>query len=267
MRIMMVCGDHARHRFVLNKLAERFDLCGVLIQKREPIVPIPTDELTPQDRSNFIRHFGEREVTERQIFGNPSWCVDQKLEMDFQCLDQSEALQFVRNLKPDAALVFGTGLLGPELLAKLPPHTLNLHLGLSPRYRGAATLFWPFYFLEPAWAGATFHYLVSEPDAGDVVHQVCPPLHRSDGIHDVGCRTVVVAAEEAVLLFERLEQTEKWERKRQKGTGKNFLVRDFHAQHLRVVYDLYENKLVQAFLDGELPDRRPVLFRQPGCGK
>ena len=265
MRVMVICGDHPRHRFVISKLAERFDLCGVLFQKREPIVQAAPDGLLPRDRMNFIRHFEEREATERQVFGDPKRCMALNLEVDFQHLDQSETLNFVKDCKADAALVFGTGLLRQSFLTQLPSHTLNLHLGLSPRYRGAATLFWPFYFLEPAWAGATFHYLISEPDAGDVVHQICPSLYPSDGIHDVGCRTVVAAADEAVLLFDKLEKTGRWEIKKQKSSGKNFLARDFYAHHLRVIYDLYENKLVQAFLDGELPDRRPTLFRQPGC--
>lgn len=265
MKILVICGDHARHRFVLRQLAEQFNLCGVLMQKREPIVQVTPDGLSSRDRLNFIRHFEERKETEDRFFANHDSSPAPSLLVDSHGLNQNVALEFVSKLKADAALVFGTGLLGAQLLAKLPPHSLNLHLGLSPRYRGAATLFWPFYFLEPAWAGATFHYLVSEPDAGGVVHQVCPPLYRDDGIHDVGCRTVVVAAEEAGLLFDSLAQTGKWESKKQKGTGKNFLGRDFHPQHLRVIYDLYENKVVQAFLDGELPDRRPTLFRQLGC--
>lgn len=260
----MLCGDHVRHRFVTNKLAENFEICGLVMQKREPMVQTPPVGLAPKDRKNFSRHFEERDATETQFFGNPIRCEAPILVVDAQGLNQSESLQFVSKANADAALVFGTGLLGKELLAQLPHNTLNLHLGLSPRYRGAATLFWPFYFLEPAWAGATFHFLVSEPDAGDIVHQVCPPLHRSDGIHDVGCRTVVCATEEAIHLFERLRAIGKWEGKRQKSTGKNFLVRDFQAQHLRVIYDLYENRIVQAYLDGELSDRRPTLIRHPG---
>ncbi len=266
MRLLVICGDHPRHRFVANKLADHFNVCGVLIQEREPLVQIPPDGLSQRDRQNFKRHFQDREATEFQFFGHPERCSAPNLVVDSQSLNQDVTLRFLLSLKADSALVFGTGLLGIQLLRHLPQHTLNLHLGLSPRYRGAATLFWPFYFLEPAWAGATLHYLVSEPDAGDIVHQVCPPLYSSDGIHDVGCRTVVTAMEDILFVFNRLAERGRLEIKKQKGTGRNFLSRDFHAQHLRVIYDLYENKLVQAFLEGELPDRRPVLFGQPGCG-
>ncbi len=266
MRVLVLCGDHPRHRFVVNELADHLNVCGIVIQEREPIRQIPPDGLSQRDRHNFIRHFQEREATEHRFWGQPKRCSATTLVVDSQGLNQDPTLRFVSSLQPDCALVFGTGLLGMHLLSQLPQHTLNLHLGLSPRYRGAATLFWPFYFLEPAWAGATLHYLVSEPDAGDIVHQVCPPLYRSDGIHDVGCRTVLTAMEDILFVFNRLSERGRLEIKKQKGTGRNFLSRDFYAQHLRVIYDLYENKLVQALLDGELPDRRPALFRQPGCG-
>ena len=265
MKILVICGDHARHRFVTNQVANHFNLCGILIQKREPIVNDPPIGLASRDRINFIRHFRERQEAEMRYFDNPRSLSVPRLLVDSHDLNQEKSLRFVSKAKADAALVFGTGLIQSELLSCLPQHTVNLHLGISPRYRGAATLFWPFYFLEPAWAGATFHFLVSEPDAGDIVHQVCPPLHPSDGIHDVGCRTVVTAAEDAISLFEVLNRTGVWKRKKQKNTGKIFLTRDFHAHHLRVIYDLYENRIVDAFLDGELPGRRPNLFQQLGC--
>ena len=38
----------------------------------------------------------------------------------------------------DVALIFGTGLIKDPLYSALPADTINMHLGLSPRYRGSA---------------------------------------------------------------------------------------------------------------------------------
>ena len=123
-------------------------------------------------------------------------------------------------------------------------------------------MFWPFYFLEPTYAGATFHYIIAEPDAGDVVHHSVPRLDVSDGIHDVSCKTIEVATKEAEKLLDLFSKKGRFDRHHQRGTGKLFLEADFKPQHLRVIYNTYDNDLVRHFLEGRLPSRQPQLVRQ-----
>ena len=49
----------------------------------------------------------------------------------------------------DVVLVFGTGILREALLSAFPGRLINIHLGLSPYYRGAGTNFWPLVNGEP----------------------------------------------------------------------------------------------------------------------
>ena len=168
----------------------------------------------------------------------------------------------MQDANPDVVLIFGSDLIKEPLLSMLPRHTLNLHLGLSPRYRGAATLFWPFYFMEPTYAGSTFHYIVSEPDAGDIIHQVIPTLQRGDGIHDVSSKVVIDSVKHAIRLLEIFERGGVWKLYKQKSTGKNFLGSDFRPQHLRVIYNVFNDDMVDCYLDGNLESRTPRLVRQ-----
>ena len=48
--------------------------------------------------------------------------------------------------------------------------------------------------------------------------------------------------------------------KRQTVSGKNWLSSDFHPSQLRLIYDLYGDKIVDAYLDGELSTKIPKLF-------
>jgi len=170
----------------------------------------------------------------------------------------NQQVDFVRGINPDLVLVFGCGMIRPPLYHVLPSATINLHLGLSPRYRGAATLFWPFYFLEPAFAGATFHRITQEPDAGDIIHQVIPTLSTTDGIHDVACKVVIDAAEAMV----RLLGMDAWKSRPQHATGKCFLASDFQPAHLRLVYDTWDDQIVRAYMEGEIEQRKPRIFSQ-----
>jgi len=262
MRIAWIGGTHPRHLFYINAIHRQFPLAGAIVDQRENLVPQPPPGIADPDRRNFVRHFAARASAEERYFGQQALPDCARLAVTPEELNGPASAEFLRSLQVDLVLVFGSGLVKPPLVDCLPEHTINLHLGLSPRYRGAATLFWPFYFLEPPYAGTTFHYIVAEPDAGEIIHQVVPELQPEDGIHDVGCKAVVASAEAALRLLEVFERDKGWKRHRQRASGKNFLASDFKPEHLRVIYDVYDDRMVREYLEGRLISKQPTLVRQ-----
>lgn len=262
MKIIWIGGNHPRHLYYINTIQNEFDLSGAIVEMRENIIPCPPTDISELDRKNFIRHFENRNKAEKKYFGMPSLPNCPRLELDKGNLNSAKSADFVKTIGPDLVLIFGCSLIKEPLFSALPPHAINLHLGISPRYRGAAALFWPFYFMEPSYAGSTFHYIVSEPDAGEVIHQVTPALDPKDGIHDVACKTIVASAEAMIRLLRIFKANGSWQRYRQKGTGKNFLETDFKPEHLRVIYDFFNDDMARQYLEGKLKSKRPNLIRQ-----
>ena len=97
-----------------------------------------------------------------------------------------------------------------------------------------------------------------EADAGGILHQTVPVLESADGIHDVGVKTVVKAKYDLAKLLKLYTQNG-WEYQKQKSSGRLFLTRDFEPHHLRMIYNLYYNNIVDAYLNGALGSRKPVL--------
>jgi len=259
MRVLLIGGSHPRHLYFLNSVAlhPAVELVGAILQSREPMLPQPPETASPHDRDLWHEHFERREAVERDVFGDPKPEFLYR-EVDGAALHAPNLARAVEWDAPELAIIFGCGMIREPLLSSLPPIALNVHLGLSPRYRGAATLFWPQYMLEPQWAGTTIHKIVAEPDAGEILHQSAPILKRGDGIHDVSARAVVQAAADMGRLLHRWPA---WEFKQQRNTGKCFLARDFQPAHLRQVYDVWDNRIVDAFLNGEISSRPPVLWQ------
>jgi hypothetical protein len=54
---------------------------------------------------------------------------------------------------------------------------------------------------------------------------------------------------------------DKWVLRDQKSTGRLFLTKDFKPIHLRVIYDLFNDKIVDAYLNGKLGQKKPKLIR------
>ncbi|MDG5776144.1 formyltransferase family protein [Haloarculaceae archaeon H-GB2-1] len=265
MRVLLFSGSHARHVYVHEQLIESdaLDVCGIVSMQREPCVPDPPDDCSDHDRALFEHHFERREKVERQAYGDRSAdryeSAAPTLFVDRDELNSERVASFVRDVDADAAFIFGTGLILDPVLGHLPEWRLNFHLGLSPRYKGSATLFWPFYFLEPQYAGGTLHQIIEDADAGAIVHQTRPALQRGDGVHETAAAVVEQFAEETVALFEHLAVHGSLPLTEQTETGKLFRSDDFHPHHLGTIYDLYDNDIVDHYLDGNLGDHEPTL--------
>ncbi len=226
---------------------------------------VPSD-IPDIDQRNFERHFSDRHVIELNAYGQLqpenifSNIPVHKCQSDN--LNSDAVADFVQDFDADMAFIFGTDLIKDPVLSVLPEIRINLHLGLSPWYRGSATLFWPFYFLQPQFAGATFHQILPEADAGGILHQTVPKLQSGDGIHDVGAKTVIEAKKDLRKLLEGYGEAG-WSFKEQKSSGRLFLTRDFQPAHLRIIYNAYNNDIVSHYLDGQLEKRTPKLIVSP----
>jgi methionyl-tRNA formyltransferase len=87
-------------------------------------------------------------------------------------------------------------MLGPDVLALGRRGALNMHGSLLPRYRGRAPVNWAILRGERV-TGATLHYMVGKPDAGDIVAQQAVPILPDDTAREVFDK-VTVAAEIAL---------------------------------------------------------------------
>jgi methionyl-tRNA formyltransferase len=72
----------------------------------------------------------------------------------------------------------------PEVLEIPRLGALNLHGSLLPRYRGRVPVNWAVINGETE-TGATLHYMVEKPDAGDIVDQERVEIAFTDTAHDV----------------------------------------------------------------------------------
>ncbi|WP_276359581.1 formyl transferase [Daejeonella sp. H1SJ63] len=261
-KILLIIGNQRRHLYFASIIQKAYPLAGVILVERGIDMPSVPDGLEEIDRHNFEMHFANRRKAEEKHFREIDELKCKILPVDFDKLNTPECVDFVSGFNPDLAFVFGPGLIKDPLLGVLPSETINTHSGLSPRYRGSATLFWPFYFLEPNYAGATFHYLQDQPDAGDIIHQVLPKLAYGDKIHDVACKVIAESATAITELIKHYIERGSWTSYPQKHSGKNFLDSDFHPAQLRLIYNTFNDDIVDHFLNNKLRSKTPKTIDQ-----
>lgn len=263
-KALLFSGSHPRHLFVHRELLNIFDEYFIIVMERENLLPETPKNTSELDKKNFIKHFKNRARIEKDCYGilDP-YEVFKNFRFIYikpNELNSEKVIKQVKEYNADFAFIFGTDLIKPPLLNILPKNKINLHLGLTPWFRGAATLFWPFYFLRPQYAGITFHQIVEKADAGEVLHQSAPKLLKNDSIHEVGARCVKDAAVEVKKLTYKLLDTGFLKGQKQTHSGKLWLNSDFHPSHLRLIYDLYNDKIVDLYLDGKLSRKLPKIY-------
>tara|TARA_Y100000590_G_scaffold96684_1_gene109862 strand:- start:1219 stop:2031 length:813 start_codon:yes stop_codon:yes gene_type:complete len=264
MKAIIFSGSHSRHLYIHSEVIKHFEKVLVILMKREELLPIPPSDLSASDLKNFEFHFSSRKIVEDEKYGNiDPQKIFEKQEVIYinpDELNTKKMAEKVKNFNADFCFIFGTNLILEPVASFLPKNKINLHLGLSPWYRGAATLFWPFYFLQPQFAGVTFHQITKNPDAGEIIHQNVPILERGDTIHIVAAKCVVKAKNDIPILIDHFKKNKKFSGMQQKTAGRIFRGSDFHASKLRVIYDLFDNKIVDDYLDGKLGKLTPKIF-------
>ena len=244
MKLLLLLGDHPRHLYFYKNLKKKYNILTI-IMKRENLIPKLEKNLSKQDSKNFKNHFLTREKKEKFYFGNLKTTLYLKDENFFlvpnKGLNTPKVKKIIKQFNPDKCLIFGTQLIKKPLFSILPEFTLNIHLGLSPYYRGSATLFWPFYFLQPDYAGVTIHKITNKIDSGDILHQVTLKAKPNDGIHDVSCKLIKKTCS-IISKIISVSNIKKIKFFKQEGYGKVFLKKDFSPEHLRVIYNVFTNK-------------------------
>ena len=212
------------------------------------------------DEDVIQRHFAERDASETRWFADHEWV---RLEWGRSrrvqpggCNDPLE-VERMFNCRPDVALVFGTGILREPFLSAFAGRIINIHLGLSPYYRGAGTNFWPLVNGEPEYVGATIHYLDQGIDTGPILAHVRPRIEHGDGPHDIGNRTIVAAADglmraAAAHAAGRARAVPQW------SGGRLYQRKDFNTDAVRTLYRNFENGMIDGYLASR-PSRDAAL--------
>lgn len=100
-------------------------------------------------------------------------------------INEPDNIEKVRQIGPDFLLSFYyRNMIKPELLEIPAKGALNLHGSWLPKYRGRVPVNWAVINGETE-TGATLHYMVAKPDAGDIVDQEKVVIAFTDTAHDV----------------------------------------------------------------------------------
>ena len=210
MRLLLLTSNGPEHRYVARRFAEAFpaELQAVIIAK--PRRHTPLGRMRRYARRYTVAQLASRVLARgftvatgqrakrRRILGTLLDASVGEEETPLQLVQYvpshngSAAVELVQSLAPDIIAVYGTVVIRAPIIRLARQAILNMHTGISPRYRGANTVFWPLYNAEPEWVGLTIHQLTEEIDAGPILEVGRPTIAPDDDENSLFCKCVMV---------------------------------------------------------------------------
>lgn len=251
MKIVVLTGSEIRHVYFRKKLASdnRIKVLASYCESDEKSLAklMSQNEKTSQLE---IQHVEARMQSEIDFFsdyiGN---CVDEsnpKLIRKGSINDQAIVNEIVE-MNPDLLVCYGSSLIKSDLLTKFQERFLNVHLGLSPYYRGSGTNVWPLINNEPELVGATFMYIDAGIDTGKIIHQIRGDIFLGDSPHTIGNRLIkkmTSAYAEIICNFIDLKSE-----KQPESEGRLYFQRDFTEEYCKKLYLNFSQGMIENFLN------------------
>ena len=272
MKTLVIIIDQPRNLSLLKKLCEnkKVNVDGLVLYKAKDPLPTPDKKLSEELKKLWNLHFKKRYLSEKKFFGLDK-SITQKIEKKIFVNNVDEfrskkVFDFIKSIKAEACFVAGTPIIKDPIFSILPENKINLHLGLIPHYKGSITMFWPFYFLEPSMAGTTYHIIDKLVDTGEIIHQNVPVLSYGDGMHDVACKALITALDDFDIVANEIIKRIKHNIKPKKDIslskkGKLFKENDWKPEMLRKIYNVYDDKIVDLYLNNKIKCPKPNLIK------
>jgi len=255
MKIIILTNSEIRHNFfrIFLSLDKGFDVALSLCESQEKnIVKKVEKEENNYRRNNHLNH---REKVEEDFFLHFVKSVQDNsnpLLVEKGAVNDINNINKITQIDPDFIFCFGCSILQSQMISMFPEKIINLHLGLSPYYRGSGTNYWPLVNNEPEYIGATFMYLDEGIDTGNIIHQHRARIFMHDSPAQIGNRLIIDSAKISINIINYLSNNKLPAEKQNCSTGKLFKMKDFNEKSVKILYDNFDKGMIKNYLNNKI---------------
>lgn len=179
MKITLFTSNNYRHNYLINLISSYCDELFV-VQECNTIFPgaIPSIYQVSEITLNYFKNVDKAQI---KLFGT-SYIQNKNKNIRILPLKMGDlnkcTPQLLKDfLESDLYVVFGSSYIKNDLIQFLVnKKAINIHMGVSPFYRGSNCNFWSLYDDNPHLTGATIHLLSKGLDSGPILYHAMSKL-------------------------------------------------------------------------------------------
>jgi len=263
MRVTLFTANQIRHNYLINLLSKIATKLNI-VQENKTIFPGIVPGHYPAT-DTMKEYFTKVINTQEKLFGN-SYITSKNKNINLLPLEWNDlnkcSLKFLSDfLKSDIYIVFGSSYIKGELVDFLINHkALNIHMGVSPYYRGTDCNFWALYDDNPHLVGATIHMLSKGLDCGPMLYHALSKIKDDPFIYTMSTvKSAFHSLAEKIQnkkIFEyspELQNKSKEVRYSRKNEFNDEVVKSFLSKKINLKSKLFEKKMYKDpyFLNSE----------------
>jgi methionyl-tRNA formyltransferase len=193
-KIIFLASDCDSSRWVYNALKNTFDFTATIIEKpvskkqlvkgrlkKIGFISVAGQILFSLFAVPFLKMKARKRKTEllNQYELNGQGFTAAKL-FRINSVNDEACLELLRQLQPDIILVNGTRIISKKILQSTAAVFVNMHVGITPQYRGSHGGYWALYNDDAENFGTTIHLIDAGVDTGAVIKQVFTKPDKQD---------------------------------------------------------------------------------------
>lgn len=195
MKIVMLAGDGSSSDIVYNSLDREFGVDFVIMEhgvgrktflkrriKKLGIFKVIGQILFTVFVSNRLRKTSQSRVDEilqeNGLSDDKSYRDSEKFQF-VKTVNDAETADLLKQLNPDVIIVNGTGIIKKHILDICNVPVINMHVGITPKYRGVHGGYWALVNQDKEHCGVTVHLVDEGIDTGSILYQalIHPTAH------------------------------------------------------------------------------------------
>jgi len=114
--------------------------------------------------------------------------------IDVETVNCPEVEEYLSQIQPEVVVVSGSGIIKKKIL-KLAPTFINIHTGITPRYRGVHGGFWAIVEGDYDNIGTTIHLIDPGVDTGSILYQGNIEVDKTDTFRTLPVKQYLVGKE------------------------------------------------------------------------
>jgi len=184
-KLVMLAGKGVATNILYNSLKEEYEILAILLEEPVPVI---------QFLKKRIKKLGLRKVAgqimfqlsiakylhwvslkrKKEIlknFGLDDTPLPEQKINHLKSINDSETILLLQKLRPDLVIVNGTRIISEHVLNSIPVVFLNIHAGITPKYRNVHGAYWANVNNDSDNCGVTVHMVDNGIDTGKIIYQ------------------------------------------------------------------------------------------------
>lgn len=187
MKVVILCSKGDSSAIVYNELKEQFDIAKVIVENDVPkkvfiknrikklglfkvigqifftvlIVPVLKKKSATR-KQEILKEYG--------IDTTPNY-LNASNTIRVESVNSPECIKELREANPDVVVVNGTRIIKKDVLDCVKCPFINMHTGITPKYRGVHGAYWALRNHDKENAGVTIHLVDEGIDTGTIIYQ------------------------------------------------------------------------------------------------